>query len=182
MSTKMTRMSNLSVIHEFDDSDDADEEMREYPGDQLTSNADQINGQKFGVTIDREPFRSSARTQIQAAIAEVSDLSESQRSVNDETRFDLSREHSQLDRSHTGEIEPMSQPPLLDRGQSDSQADESPESEGNQLGDAVNDSADTDKIVNQLEQELDNSPMRKVPLSSLPAAQNGADDRPNSAA
>lgn len=178
----MTRMSQLSVIHEFDDSEDADEEMRQFPGDQLTLNDDQINSQKSKAKIDREPFRSSTRTQIQAAIAEVSDLSDSQRSVNDETRFDLSPEHSQLDRSHAGDIEPISSPPLLELGQSDSQAYESPESEGNQLGDVVNDSADTDKIVNQLEQELSNSPMRKVPLSTLPAAQNGVDDRPNSAA
>ena len=34
----------------------------------------------------------------------------------------------------------------------------------------VNDSNDTEQIVNQLEQELDNSPMRKAPLTTLPAA------------
>lgn len=34
----------------------------------------------------------------------------------------------------------------------------------------LNDSNDTEQIVNQLEQELGNSPLRKVPLSTLPAA------------
>ena len=57
---------------------------------------------------------------------------------------------------------------MLDRARNDSTIfDNARNYDGKQ---DLNDSNDTDQIVNQLEQELNNSPMRKAPLSTLPAA------------